>query len=101
MSLSAVERETIITFNATQENVSVFTAQPEVWRRLEKLDGFKLIRTERMNGKVCAKEFECPRRFARPTNSGIAVGRPRKVSDRQREHMRNVRKPVLSSKSPI
>ncbi|MEE9591533.1 MAG: hypothetical protein V3W26_03380 [Thermodesulfobacteriota bacterium] len=101
MSLSMAERETITTFNATQEDASVFTSQPKVWRRLDKIEGFKLVRTERLDGKVCAKEFECPRLFARLTNSGIAVGKPRKVSEKQRQHMRRVRKSFLSSKSSI
>ncbi len=101
MSLSMAERETITTFNATQEDASVFTSQPKVWRRLDKIEGFKLVRTERLDGKVCAKEFECPRLFARLTNSGIAVGKPRKVSEKQRQHMRAVQKSILRPKPLI
>lgn len=101
MNLSTIERETIINFNSTQEDVSVFTSQPEVWRRLEKIDGFKVIQTEEVDYAVRAKEFLCPKRFVRLISSGIIVGKPRKVSDRQREHMRTVRKSILSSKSLI
>ncbi|MHC4277807.1 MAG: hypothetical protein ACYSTI_10875 [Planctomycetota bacterium] len=101
MSLSAIERETTINFNATQEDASVFTAQLEVWRRLEKIEGFKLTRTEKLDGKVCAKEFKCPRSFVRPTSSGIVVGKPRKVPEKQREHMRAVQKSIQRSKSLI
>ncbi len=76
MSLSAIERETTINWNATQEDASVFTAQPEVWRRLEKIEGFKLVRTERLDGQICAKEFECPKTFVRPYRGGLIIGRP-------------------------
>ncbi len=70
------ERETIIVFNATQEDASVFTAQPKVWRRLEKIEGFKLVRTERLDGKVCGKEFHCPKSFVRSYRGGLIIGRP-------------------------
>ena len=99
--MSRAEGETIINFNATQEDASVFTSQPKVWRRLEKIEGFKLVRTEHLDGKVCAKEFKCPRSFARLTSSGIVVGKPRKVSEKQRQHMRAVRKSIQRSKSLI
>ncbi len=96
MGLSAIERETIINFNSTQEDVNVFTAQPAVWRRLEKIKGFKVVRTEWLDGRVCGKEFECSKGFVRLTGSGVIVGKPRKVSERQRENMRTVRKSILS-----
>ncbi len=76
MSLSLIERETIINFNATQEDASVFTAQPEVWRRLEKIEGFKLVRTERLEGKACGKEFYCSKPFVRSYRGGLIIGRP-------------------------
>ena len=101
MSLRKAERETTINFNATQADVSIFTSQPEVWRRLEKIEGFKLVRTERLDGKVCAKEFQCPKRFVRLTSKGFMVGSPRKVSEKQREHMRAVQKSILRPKPLI
>ena len=85
MEHSNFERETIINFNATQEDASVFTAQPGMWRRFEKIGGFKLVRTERLGGRVCGKEFECPKAYVRPGKNGLMIGRTKAVSQKQRE----------------
>ena len=98
MSLSLIERETIINFNAIQEDASIFTAQPEVWRRLEKIDGFKLIRTERLDGQICAKEFYCPKSFVRLGGKGFRIGPAKKVSEAQRERAKHLFKSNLRRK---
>ena len=78
----------------------MFTCQHEIWGRLEKIKGFKLIRTEKMDGKVCSKEFECPRSFVRYTKGGITVAAPKKTTERQREAAKaNIQRAILSSKS--
>ncbi len=100
MNLSPEERETIIRFDATKDAASVFTCQHEVWDRLGKIKGFKLIRTERLDGEICGKEFECPRSFVRYTKGGITVAAPKKVSETQREASKaNVQRAILSRKS--
>ncbi|MHC4278147.1 MAG: hypothetical protein ACYSWY_10190 [Planctomycetota bacterium] len=85
MALSSFERETIINWNPGEDMASFFTAEPRVWARIERLTGFRLIRTERIDGEVVGKEFEFPRSYIRFGKNGPMIGPPRTVSQRQRE----------------
>ncbi len=85
MGLSSFERETITNWNSGEDTASLYTAEPKVWARIERLRGFRLIRTNRMDGKVVGKEFEFPRTYIRFGKNGLMIGPPRAVSQRQRE----------------
>ena len=85
MALSSFERETIINWNPGEDVASFFTAEPKVWARIERLTGFRLIRTEQIDGKTVGKEFEFPRAYIRFGKNGPIIGPPRAVSQRQRE----------------
>lgn len=83
--LTPEERETTLNFNAADKTASIYTSQPEVWQRLGRIPGFRLLEEGKINGKVVSKEFECPRSFVRFTKRGFVVGAPKPVTDLQRE----------------
>lgn len=67
-SLSGVEREVVITFNAAEDIADIYTADPVYIRKMDKLvaqnpEQFKEIRQEKLGGKVVAKRYEFPKRF--------------------------------------
>lgn len=51
------EQETIINWNEKEPNVSIYTASERVMRRCVRL-GFRLVKTDRMDGKECSWWFE-------------------------------------------
>lgn len=83
--LTLEERETIINFNAVDKVVSIYTSQPEVWRRLEGIPGFRLLEEGKIDGRVATKEFGCPKSFVRWGKRGLLIGAPRPVSREQRK----------------
>ena len=68
MSLSRLEQETVINFNAEEGQADLYTADP-VWIR--KLDGlceknpeqFRMIEEHRAGGKVVSRRYLFPKRF--------------------------------------
>lgn len=88
------ERETVINFTSIGKMASLYTSQPEVWRRLERLDGFKLLDEGKIDGKVAFREFEFPRSFVRFGKRGLTITSPKKprpVSASQREALKKGR----------
>lgn len=79
------EQETYINFSPIERVASIYTSQPVVWQRLEKIAGFKLVEEGRQRGNVISKEFEFPRSFVRLTKTGLKIGPPRAVSAKFRE----------------
>lgn len=77
--LSREERETVINFAPTDSVGTISTSQPEVWRKLEKAKGFKLLEESKIDGKVVSKEFEFPKSFIRFTSRGLIIAPPKKV----------------------
>ncbi|MFN3466878.1 MAG: hypothetical protein ACK4WF_04150 [Candidatus Brocadiales bacterium] len=90
--LTLEERETTVNFNAVDKTASIYTSQPEVWQRLGKIPGFRLLEEGKINGKVVSKEFECPRSFVRWGKRGLMIGAPAPRTDRQREASREALK---------
>lgn len=67
-SLSGVEREVVISFNAAEDTADLYTADPVYIRKLDKLaeqnpEQFKEIQREELGGQVVAKRYEFPKRF--------------------------------------
>ncbi len=89
--LSNEERETIIRFDCTGDSVKIYTCQRVWWARLEKIEGFALIRTERLDGQIYGKEFECPKSYIRQSKRGLMLVVPAKVSDQKRERCRKLK----------
>ncbi len=92
MGLSSFERETTLNWNAGEDVASIYTAEPRVWARVERLSGFRLIRTNQMDGKAVSKEFEFSRAYIRFGKNGLMIGSPRAVSQRQREQGKELAK---------
>lgn len=81
-------QETIINFSPGEDTASIFTSEPRIWAKVESLQGFELIRTEKLKGRVVAKEFTLPRAFIRFGKGGLRIGPPKAVSQVQREQGR-------------
>ena len=65
------EKETIINWNmAEPDKANVYTCQPGIWKKLERL-GFVAIHEYKQTGKTVAKEFMIPRNY-------VKLGKPRK-----------------------
>ena len=81
--LNSVERETIITFNETQEPAEVFTYNPAMIRRLDELheagEAVEIVRAESVNG-ISLREYRVPKKW-------VSVRRPRRYSDEQKAAM--------------
>lgn len=81
--LSMYEQETVITYNREEKTATVYSADPVVLRKLERLhekhpDTYRFIEEETMNGEVISKTYIVPKRM-------IRFGTPVKMSDEQRE----------------
>ena len=86
------ERETVINYNKEEPMAIVYTVDPSVWRKCERL-GLKLKRIEYAQDKesVISKEFECPKGW-------IKIRKPRVLSPEAREKLIE-RGKLLSQKS--
>ena len=67
-SLTAVERESVITFNAAEENADIYASDPVWIRKFDKLveqnpDQFKVIQEFKCEGKVVARRYTFPKSF--------------------------------------
>ncbi len=74
MRLSLQEQETIINYCPADAYGSVFTSKPNVWKRLEKIRGFDLVRVEEQDGKIYGKEFKFRKDYFRLSSKGFIVG---------------------------
>ena len=100
--LSDSEKETIICWNSSAEAVSIYTSQPETWRKLEKIEGFKLVDVGTLkDGGVYSKEYECPKGFVRFTSRGITIVAPRKTTEAQKEAGKQLTQARLRSKPNV
>lgn len=77
MSLSRLERETIINFNEEEETASLYTASEVVYRRMLKR-GFVPVDKYTMDGRECGWTFEIPRK------SIVLPRLPRQMSQEKR-----------------
>ena len=67
-SLTAVERESVITFNAAEENADIYASDPVWIRKFDKLveqnpEQFKVIQEFKYEGKVVARRYTFPKSF--------------------------------------
>lgn len=67
-SLTAVERESVITFNSAEENADIYASDPVWIRKFDKLveqnpEQFKVIQEFKCEGKVIAKSYLFPKSF--------------------------------------
>ena len=85
MTLTNIERETIITFNAAEDTAEVYTADPVYIRKMDKLceqfpDTYKFM--EELSAKQCkeSKTYSMPKRLVK-----FRAPVTREISEEQRE----------------
>lgn len=98
-SLSAAERETIISFSDADEQATVYTCSPVWLRKLDKLcteapESFREIvkRRERLDGAVIAKTYTIPK-------GTLRIRPKRELTEAQKEVLEAARKKSPFSKS--
>ena len=81
MKLSRYEQETIVNYNAGEQNATVYTRDKAVMKKLDTLvadfpDTYKLMNKDRVS-----KTYSFPKSY-------VSYRKPRKLSDEQREKAR-------------
>jgi hypothetical protein len=61
MGLSRLEQEVIITFNAAEEGIKIYTAYPPLMRKLASSPEYTLVKEYRQDGEVVAMDFTAGR----------------------------------------
>lgn len=92
MSLTAYERETIITLNDSDDTASVYTAQRRMLNRLKKLSGAKLIESGEHDGTPWAT-YQLPARL-------VTLRAARTLTDTQRASLATRAAHARASKRP-
>lgn len=78
--MTKIERETIINFNDEEDEASIYSCQPRIWHRCEKL-GLKAKNIRRdSQGNIISKEYYCPKKW-------IKINKPKQLSDEAREKL--------------
>lgn len=78
ITLTRLEQETIIVYNAAEPNVEVYTADPVMMRRMDKLcekrpEVFRIIKSD-----LISKTYMCPKKC-------IRVKAPRQMTEEQKQ----------------
>lgn len=82
MGLSLLEQETIVTWNRAEDEMTVYTANPSVMRRLDGLEAYTKTGESTQDGEVVSMTFKADKALFQ------LKGRKRMVSDKQREAAR-------------
>jgi hypothetical protein len=61
MGLSRLEQETVVTFNAAEEGIRIYTAYPPLMRKLASSPEYTLVKEYRQDGEVVAMDFTAAR----------------------------------------
>jgi hypothetical protein len=61
MGLSRLEQETVVTFNAAEEGIRIYTAYPPLMRKLASSPEYTLVKEYRQDGEVVAMDFTAGR----------------------------------------
>ncbi len=73
-----------------------------MWRKLEKIKGFRLTDVGTLSGGVVySKEYECPKEFVRFTSRGITIVAPKEATAAQKERGRRLTEARLRSKPNV
>jgi hypothetical protein len=91
---SKYEQETVINFNEAEVVAKIYSASKRVWHKCEKA-GYKLVKTEMMNGEPSGKFYECEKVMI-SFRSKI-----RKMSQEQREALKQRAKLMLFGKKRL
>ena len=102
MSFMKIEQETMISFNAGEDEALLYTADPVMRRKMDKLveenpQQFKIVDEHRFKGEVYARRYTLPKKFVSIRTKDI---KPREMSDEQRracsERMKQLRAAQLT-----
>lgn len=63
MALSLYEQETVITFNAEEDCMEIYTAYPPLMRQLSKRKTYTKIKEDKMNGKIISMTFKADKKL--------------------------------------
>jgi hypothetical protein len=61
MGLSRLEQEVVVTFNAAEEGIRIYTAYPPLMRKLASSPEYTLVKEYRQDGEVVAMDFTAAR----------------------------------------
>ena len=89
-SLSRYEQETVISFNAEEDEADIYTADPVYIRKFDKLvkenpEQFKFKEKQTLEGKVISKRYLFPKKFLSIRTKERTVN----LTDEQKEAARN------------
>ena len=87
--LTAVERESVITFNSAEENADIYASDPVWIRKFDKLveqnpEQFKMIEEFKYEGDVIAKRYLFPKRFLTIRTKDITLSDEQKAERAKR-----------------
>lgn len=57
------EQETVINYGRTDDYLTLWTSDPTVMTKLDKLEAWELVKTETSGGQIYAKEYKAPKRL--------------------------------------
>ena len=105
-SLTAVERESVITFNAAEENADIYASDPVWIRKFDKLveqnpEQFKVIQEYKCEGKIIAKSYLFPKRFLTIRTKDIVSTMTDEQRAEQAERMRQMRRSCSKTKEEV
>ena len=93
-SLSRYEQEVIINFNAEEDTATLYTANPQWIRKLDRLveqnpEQFGMYRQEKMDGRAVSKTYRFPKRFitvrSKDKKSGMTEEQKKEAAERLRQ----------------
>lgn len=101
--LTAVERESVITFNSAEENADIYASDPVWIRKFDKLveqnpEQFKMIEEFKYEGDVIAKRYLFPKRFLTIRTKDIVSTMTDEQRAEQAERMRQIRRSCSKTK---
>lgn len=93
MGFLKVEQETMINFNAAEDTATLYTADPVMIRKMDKIveenpEQFKGEVHSRYNGEVYAKNYTFPKRFVSIRTKDVTRNMSEEQKERAREQMR-------------
>lgn len=88
-SLSRYEQETVINFNAEEDEADIYTADPVYIRKFDKLvkenpEQFKFKEEQKLEGRIISKRYLFPKKF-------ISIRTKERTSDLTEEQRENAR----------
>ena len=88
MKLTRYEQETVITFNAEEQHMHIYTADPVMIRKMDKLveinTDYSLVKVDEDDDDVFAKTYTAPKKFLRWRGKAIEMSEEQKNAVKER-----------------